>query len=168
LGLVQQRNLLAAKIETSREKGAGTSENSSQCYSKQLNVFKMENFSIADCELYWDTRIKISKRDQQELKKEIKTLASTTGKAILFLKEAASDGNEPVVTFLLGGNSEFELSLWETISAETVQQGEDCYFEMNIQNKSDSCVAFFSSEKYKIIRGFLEEEAEFFELDVIK
>jgi hypothetical protein len=93
---------------------------------------------MADFDLYRDTRIKISKRDKKELKKEIKTLASTIGKAILFLKKAALDGNEPVVTSLLGGNSEFELSLWETISAEAVQQGEDCYFEINIRNQSDS------------------------------
>ena len=78
------------------------------------------------------------------------------------------DGSEPVVTFLLGGNSEYELSLWETVSADAVKQGEDCYFEMNIQNQSDDYVAFFSCKKHKIIRGFIEEEAQYYDLDVIK
>jgi hypothetical protein len=128
----------------------------------------MENFSITDCVLHWDTREKISKRVKQGLKKELKILSVTIGKAILFLREAAHDGNEPVVTFLLGDNSEYELSLWETVSADAVKQGEDCCFEMNVRNQSKEHVAYFCSEKHKIIRGFMEEEAQFFESDTIK
>jgi len=128
----------------------------------------MEAFSIKDCELSWDTRVNISKRVKQEIKKELKTLSVTIGKAILFLKVAALDGNEPVITFLLGGNSEYELSLWETTSADTVKQGEACYFEMNIRNQSKEYVAYFHCEKHKIVRGFLEEEAKFFEIERIK
>jgi len=121
-----------------------------------------------DCELYWDTRVKISKGVKRELKKELRTISVAIGKAILFLREAAMEGNEPVVTFLLGDNSEYELSLWETVSADGVKQGEDCCFEMNIQNQSNDYVAYLTCEKHKIIRGFIEEEAQFFELDVIK
>ena len=128
----------------------------------------MEAFSITDCELLWDTRVKIPKRVKQEIKKELKTLSVSIGKAMLFLREAALDGSEPVVTFLLGGNSEYELSIWETASADVVKQGEDCYFEMNVRNQSKEYVAYFHCEKHKIIRGFLEEEAQFFELERIK
>ena len=131
----------------------------------------MEAFSITDCELYWDTRKKTSKRDKRELKKELKQLSVTIGKAIPFLKEAAVDGNGPSITFLMGGNLDYELSLWVTNSARSVQEGEEPLFEMNIRDdQTGPSVAhlYLCNEKIKIVLGVIEEDDHFLEADVIK
>lgn len=129
----------------------------------------MEAFSLMDCEFYWDTRKKITKRDKRELRKELKAMSVTIGKAIPFLKEAARDGNGPSVEFLMGGNLEYELSLWVTNSARSVQEGEEPLFEMNIRDRQDGpSVAHFYSEKFRIVLGVIEEEDQFLESDVIK
>ena len=129
----------------------------------------MEAFSLMDCEFYWDTRKKIPKKDKRELKKELKELSVTIGKALPFLKEAAKDGNGPAITFLMGGNLDYELSLWVTNSAKSVQEGEEALFEMNIRDhQTGPSIAHFYSEKFKIVLGVVEEEDQFLEKDFIK
>lgn len=135
----------------------------------QVRMMLMDAFSITDCEFYWDTRKKISKRDKRELKKELAVMSITIGKALLFLEEAAKDGNGPSVEFLMGGNLEYELSLWVTNSAKSVQEGAEPLFEMNIRDRqSGPSVAHFYSEKFRIVLGVMEEEDQFLESDVIK
>jgi hypothetical protein len=131
----------------------------------------MKVFSITDCELFWDTRRKTSKRDKRRLKKELKLLSVTIGKAIPFLKEAALDGNDPSVTFLMGDNIDYELSLWVSNSASSVQEGEEPLFEMNIrkQNSTGPSVAhlYLCNNDVKIVLGVIEEEDQFLESDAI-
>ncbi len=129
----------------------------------------MEAFSILDCTLYWDTRKEIPKKDSQEIKEQLKTLSVTIGKALLFLKEAALDGNEPTINFLMGDNSQYKLSLWLTNSSMSVQEGEEAIFEMNISdNETVPAVAHFYSEKFRIVLGVFEEEEHFLKFDTIK
>jgi hypothetical protein len=131
----------------------------------------MEPFSITDCELYWDTRIKTSKCDRRMLKKELKQLSVTIGKAISFLKEAAHDGNGPSVEFIMGDNIDYELSLWISNSARSVQEGEEPLFEMNIRNhQTGPSVAhlYLCNDKVKIVLGVMEEEDQYLEADAIK
>ncbi len=125
----------------------------------------MDTFNIAECELFWDTRKKTSKRNKQTIKKEIKALSTAIGKTIRFLKEAALDGSEPTVTFLLGGNSEYELALWLANSTSLVQAGEEPRFEMNIRDQSGQFIAYICSEKFRIALCLLEGEAEYLKSD---
>ncbi len=125
----------------------------------------MDTFNITECELFWDTRKKTPKRDRQAIKKEINALSTIIGKTILFLKEAALDGAEPTVTFLLGGNSEYKLALWLANSASLVQAGTEPCFEMNIQDQSGQYIAYVCSEKFKIVLCLLEGESEYLKSD---
>jgi hypothetical protein len=126
----------------------------------------MDTFSITDCELYWDTRKKISKKDKRELKKEVKALSTTIGKAMQFLKEAALDKAEPTVSFILGGNLNYEMSLWITNSSRSIIEGEKPLFELSLSgSEHGSYLAHFYSEKFGIVLGVMKEEDQFLELD---
>jgi hypothetical protein len=134
-------------------------------------MMPMETFSITECELYWDTRKKISLRDKRIIKKELKRASVTIGRALSFLKDAALNGNEPVINFIIMTERDFfyELSLWVTNSAKSVQKGDEPLFEMNIRDEeSGPAVAHIYSEKFRIALGVIEEEDQYLVADAIK
>lgn len=102
------------------------------------------------------------------LKRELKRVGVTIGKAIPFLKEAALDGNDPSITFIMGDNLEYELSFWVTNSSRSMQEGEEPLFEMNIRDhQSGPSVAHIYSEKFRIALGVMAEEDQFLERDFL-
>jgi hypothetical protein len=129
----------------------------------------MDAFSISECELLWDTRKKMAKREKQALKKELKALSASIGKAIQFIKDAALEGSEPTVTWILGANLNYELYLFSTTCAESVRAGEEPLLEMALRDsQTGPQVTHIYSEKFRIALGALEEEDQFLLSDVIK
>ena len=54
----------------------------------------------------------------------------------------------------MGSNLDYELSLWVTNSAKSVQEGEEALFEMNIRDhQTGHSIAHFYSESSRCSRG---------------
>ena len=124
----------------------------------------MEQFSINDCKLIWDKRQKTTKTAREKIKRDLKENATTIGKAIAFLIQAAKNGSTPIIKFLLGDNSEYELEMFAQGWPEDFGEVD---FEVYIHSgRAGPAVAYVCSEKYRFVPSSVEDN-QFLEEDKI-
>ena len=105
----------------------------------------MQEFSIRDCVIFWDTRKEPSERTKEAIVRDLTGLSDTIGKALVYLKDTAMDKKFPEVRFPIGENWEFKVFLH-------VFDGPDpLYFRMSIeQSMSDENIAEIENQNSNI------------------
>jgi hypothetical protein len=124
-------------------------------------LFKLTEFSIDDCIVYWDTRKGTSKQTKETILRDLKGLSVTIEKALLYLKDTAMDKKFPEVRFPIGDNWEYRVFLH-------VFDGPDpLFYRLCIQKSTcDENIAEIENQHINIHTFISRTNDEFYEKDL--
>jgi len=110
---------------------------------------------INDCKILWDKRIKISKRDKEAIKRDLKTMSEIIWEAMVYTKEKwVKNNRETAVQFWLNTNTstDYYISLnYEPTGA---------WLLTIVDAGTNKLVGNIVSEKLLLMQFLMDEDAE--------